>query len=75
VLVPLAPGGLGLRDGSLVLSLAATVGMGVATALALALRLVSFAGELVAAAVLELAALAIARTGTVLDSTPPSASG
>jgi len=41
----------------------------------LALRLVSFAGELVAAAVLELAALAIARTGTVLDSPPPSASG
>ena len=48
VLVPLAPGGLGLREGSLVLSLGAAVGAGPATALALALRLVSFAGELVA---------------------------
>ncbi len=63
VLVPLAPGGLGLRDGSLVLSLTASVGTGVATALALALRLVSFAGELVAVLVLELAALALARAG------------
>ncbi len=61
VLVPLAPGGLGLREGSLVLSLAAAVGAGPATALALALRLVSFAGELVAIAVAELAALALGR--------------
>ena len=57
VLVPLAPGGLGLREGSLILSLGAAVGAGPATALALALRLVSFAGELVAIAVAELAAL------------------
>jgi len=68
VLVPLAPGGLGLREGSLVLSLAAAVGTGVATALALALRLVSFAGELLAAALLELAALALTRVGTMPDS-------
>jgi len=61
VLVPLAPGGLGLREGSLILSLGAAVGAGPATALALALRLVSFAGELVAIAVAELAALALAR--------------
>jgi len=61
VLVPLAPGGLGLREGSLILTLGAAVGAGPATALALALRLVSFAGELVAIAVAELAALALAR--------------
>jgi dolichol-phosphate mannosyltransferase len=60
VLVPLAPGGLGLREGSLVLSLGAAIGAGPATALALALRLVSFAGELVAIAIAELAALALA---------------
>ncbi|HMI71578.1 MAG TPA: lysylphosphatidylglycerol synthase domain-containing protein, partial [Solirubrobacteraceae bacterium] len=40
VLVPLAPGGLGLREGSLIVSLTASVGAGVATGLALALRLV-----------------------------------
>ncbi|HSS57485.1 MAG TPA: glycosyltransferase [Solirubrobacteraceae bacterium] len=60
VLVPLAPGGLGLREGSLILSLGAAVGAGPATALALALRLVSFARELVAIGVAELAALAFA---------------
>jgi dolichol-phosphate mannosyltransferase len=61
VLVPLAPGGLGLREGSLVLSLGAAIGAGPATALALALRLVSFAGELVAIAAAELVALALGR--------------
>jgi dolichol-phosphate mannosyltransferase len=61
VLVPLAPGGLGLREGSLIVSLTASVGAGVATGLALALRLVSFAGELVAIAAAELLALALAR--------------
>jgi dolichol-phosphate mannosyltransferase len=61
VLVPLAPGGLGLREGSLVVSLAAAIGAGPATALALALRLASFAGELVAIAVAEIAATALAR--------------
>jgi dolichol-phosphate mannosyltransferase len=61
VLVPLAPGGLGLREGSLVLSLGAAIGAGPATALALALRLVSFAGELVAIGAAELAALALSR--------------
>jgi dolichol-phosphate mannosyltransferase len=64
VLVPLAPGGLGLREGSLILTLGAAIGAGPATALALALRLVSFAGELVAIAVAELAALALARRAT-----------
>jgi dolichol-phosphate mannosyltransferase len=64
VLVPLAPGGLGLREGSLVFSLGAAIGAGPATALALALRLVSFAGELVAIAIAELAALALGRRTT-----------
>src|SRR5215207_4380714 len=59
VLVPLGPGGLGLRDGSLILWLGASVGAGVATGLALALRLVSFAGELVAIALAELLALVL----------------
>jgi dolichol-phosphate mannosyltransferase len=64
VLVPLAPGGLGLREGSLVISLGAAIGAGPATALALALRVVSFAGELVAIAIAELAALVLARRAT-----------
>jgi len=61
VLVPLAPGGLGLRDGALIVSLTAVIGAGVATALAVALRLVSFVGELVAIAVGELAGRALRR--------------
>jgi dolichol-phosphate mannosyltransferase len=64
VLVPLAPGGLGLREGSLIVTLGAAIGAGPATALALALRLVSFAGELAAIAVAELAALALAWRAT-----------
>jgi dolichol-phosphate mannosyltransferase len=70
VLVPLAPGGLGLREGSLILSLGAAIGAGPATALALALRLVSFAGELLAIAGAELGALALARRATTA---PPDA--
>ena len=61
VLVPLAPGGLGLRDGALVGALAAVIGGGPATALALVLRLGTFAGELLAAALAELTALALRR--------------
>ena len=68
VLVPLAPGGLGLREGALIVSLGAAIGAGPATALALALRLVSFAGELVAIAVAELAALGLGRRADA----PPS---
>jgi dolichol-phosphate mannosyltransferase len=83
VLVPLAPGGLGLREGSIVLTLGAAIGAGPATALALALRLVSFAGELVAIAMAELAALALAwratttatasaqQQGATLEALPP----
>jgi dolichol-phosphate mannosyltransferase len=72
VLVPLAPGGLGLREGSLILSLGAAIGAGPATALALALRLVSFAGELAAIAVAELAALALARRPSTAPSPIPT---
>jgi dolichol-phosphate mannosyltransferase len=72
VLVPLAPGGLGLREGSLILSLGAAIGAGPATALALALRLVSFAGELVAIAVAELAALGLPRRPTPAPSPTPT---
>jgi dolichol-phosphate mannosyltransferase len=61
VLVPLAPGGLGLREGSLVISLTGAIGAGPATALALALRLASFAGELLAIVVAEATALVLAR--------------
>jgi dolichol-phosphate mannosyltransferase len=72
VLVPLAPGGLGLREGSLILSLGAAVGAGPATALALALRLVSFAGELVAIAAAELAALLLARRVSASPAAAPT---
>jgi dolichol-phosphate mannosyltransferase len=74
VLVPLAPGGLGLREGSLIVTLGAAIGAGPATALALALRLVSFAGELVAIAIAELAALALAWRPSTAPSAPPTPS-
>jgi dolichol-phosphate mannosyltransferase len=74
VLVPLAPGGLGLREGSLILSLGAAIGAGPATALALALRLVSFVGELFAIAIAELAALALARRASASPAAVPTPS-
>jgi dolichol-phosphate mannosyltransferase len=70
VLVPLAPGGLGLREGSLIVSLAPAIGTGAATGLALALRLVSFAGELVAIAIAEAVALVLARRRPTLELGP-----
>jgi dolichol-phosphate mannosyltransferase len=75
VLVPLAPGGLGLREGSLIVTLGAAIGAGPATALALALRVVSFAGELLGIAVAEVAALSLARrsTATRRDDAPAPA--
>ena len=53
-LVPLLPGGLGLRDGTLVVLLTSHFGTGVATALALGLRLANTVGELVAIGFVEL---------------------
>ena len=51
--VPLLPGGLGLRDGVLVALLAARIGVGPATAVAIALRLAATLGELLAIGVTE----------------------
>jgi dolichol-phosphate mannosyltransferase len=58
VLVPIAPGGLGVRDAALALGAAPVIGAGGAAAFAITLRVVGFAGELVSAALAELAALA-----------------
>jgi glycosyltransferase 2 family protein len=55
-IVPFLPGGLGLRDGTLAALLAVPYSSGVGAALALAVRLVGMLGELVAAAVAEVAA-------------------
>lgn len=60
-LLPLLPAGLGPRDAALTVALAPVVGPGAAALLAIALRAVSFAGELLAIAVAEVAALALAR--------------
>jgi dolichol-phosphate mannosyltransferase len=56
-LLPLLPAGLGPRDAALTLALAPVVGPGTAALLAIALRAVSFAGELLAVAVAEAVAL------------------
>lgn len=61
VLVPLAPGGLGLRDGAFIVAVGVSIGAGPATALAIALRAVSLAGEVVAALVVELGVLVWSR--------------
>ena len=61
VLLPLLPAGLGPRDAVLAVGLAGVTGAGPAAALAIALRVVSLAGELLAVAIAELAALALAR--------------
>lgn len=63
VLLPLLPAGIGPRDALLVVGLAGVTGAGAAASLAIALRVVSFAGELVAVAVAEIAALLLIRGG------------
>jgi dolichol-phosphate mannosyltransferase len=60
-LVPLLPAGLGPRDAALAVALAPVAGPGAAVVLAIALRAVSFAAELLAVAVAEIAALVRAR--------------
>ena len=75
VLLPLLPAGLGPRDAVLALGLAGVTGVGAAAALVIALRVVSLAGELLAVAIAEIAALVLsrrARTATVAL-TPPFA--
>jgi glycosyltransferase 2 family protein len=62
-LVPVLPGGLGLRDATLVGLLAAHFGVGVATAIALTLRLAGTIGELIAIGSVELAARLRPATG------------
>lgn len=57
VIVPLLPGGLGLREATLAALLAPTYGLGVATTLALALRLVNTIAEFIAIGMTEAAAL------------------
>ena len=52
-IVPLLPGGLGLRDGVLVALLASRVGAGPATAVAIALRLAATLAELLAIGLTE----------------------
>ncbi len=52
--VPFLPGGLGAREGTLVAVLAARYGAGVATALALTIRLVTTLGEALAVGLIEL---------------------
>jgi uncharacterized membrane protein YbhN (UPF0104 family) len=53
LVVPILPGGLGLRDATLAAFLATAFGAGVAAALALALRLANTLGELVAIGAVE----------------------
>jgi len=50
---PLSPGGLGVREGMLVVLLAPHYGMGVAIALPIAIRLANMAGELLAVALVH----------------------
>ena len=52
-IVPLLPGGLGLRDATLAAFLAQTLGAGAGTAISLAMRLANTAGEFVAIGLVE----------------------
>ena len=72
-LMPLLPAGIGPRDAALTLALTPVIGPGAATVLALALRVVSFAGELLAIAVAELAALVLSRRERVVAAPPARA--
>ena len=56
------PGGLSLRDGTLIAFLATTMGVGAATAIAIALRLANTLGEFLAIGMVELTYRAIVRS-------------
>jgi dolichol-phosphate mannosyltransferase len=74
VLVPIAPGGLGVRDAALALGLAPVLGAGAATSLAVALRVVGFAGEVMAYVIAEGVAAALPhRAGRPTTTTTPTA--
>ena len=62
-LLPALPGGLGARDGMLVALLAARFGAGVASALAIAVRLANSIGEFVAIGLVEAAHLVMRKAG------------
>jgi hypothetical protein len=63
--LPALPGGLGARDGTLVALLAARFGAGVASALAIAVRLANTIGEFVAMALIEVVYFVGRRTARV----------
>jgi dolichol-phosphate mannosyltransferase len=71
VLVPIAPGGLGVRDAALTVTLAPALGGAAATAFAVTLRVVGFAGELLAAGLAEAVAL-VARPRAVVSPAAPA---
>jgi hypothetical protein len=61
-IVPLLPGGLGLRDGTMIAFLAGPFGAGAATAIAIALRLANTLGEFLAIGLSEGLYLIVSRT-------------
>ena len=65
-ITPFLPGGLGAREGTVVAVLVARYGIGVATTLALAIRLANTLGELVACGILEAVYLGARRLPLVL---------
>jgi uncharacterized membrane protein YbhN (UPF0104 family) len=71
--LPALPGGLGARDGTLVALLAARFGAGVASALAIGVRLANTVGEFVAIGLVEVAYLVWRRSGR--EAVVPSAIG
>lgn len=70
VLLPLLPAGLGPRDAVLVVGLASVSGAAAAASLALALRVVSLASELLAIGLAELASLLLGRRQPALPGLP-----
>lgn len=74
-LLPLLPAGLGPRDAALTAALAPVAGAGPAALLAIALRVASLAGELLAVAGAEIAALLLARREQAAVTTPTGATG
>jgi glycosyltransferase 2 family protein len=67
---PLAPGGVGVREGMLVVLLRARYGLGVAAAISIAIRVVNVAGELLAVGLVHCAygaAIAVRRGRELLE--------
>ena len=68
--VPFLPGGLGAREGTLVTVLGARYGLGIATALSLALRLAVTLGELLAITILTVCTTVMRVQGAKLEAKP-----